>query len=112
MKTRRIALMGLAVAAVVALARADEPKSPDEIWSQIQQLQRATSGRQPATDTEKRAILEVTDQLIGTADDFWQRFPDDGRMWQAKLILLQARQDRANVEGKDQDLKAIETDVH
>ncbi len=61
-------------------------------------------------DGSKTAELERLNALEKTADAFWQRFPDDPRIWDAKLVLLQARLDRDSLTGQKTDLRALASD--
>ncbi len=109
---KRLALIALfAIAGMLADSLADELPSPDQMWGQILQLQRSTSGRQPASNADRAALLDQLNSLIETADTFWQRHPDNTHVWEAKLILLQARLERGNLESKPIDLRSVEADV-
>ncbi len=109
---KRLALIALfLIAGMLAASLADELPSPDQMWGQILQLQRSTSGRQPVSNADRAALLGQLNSLIETADTFWQRHPDNTRVWEAKMILLQTRLDRGKLENKPADLRSVEADV-
>ena len=109
---KRLALIALLlIAGMLAASLADELPSPDQMWGQIVQLQRSTSGRQPASNVDRTAVLAQLNSLIEMADTFWQRHADDAHVWEVKMILLQARLDRGSLENKPVDLHSVEADV-
>jgi thiol-disulfide isomerase/thioredoxin len=104
---KRISLTVLiALGLAVTLTFADEPLSADQMWQHILVLSRATSANPDSQDEIDRLTA-----LESEADMFWQRFADSPYVWEAKLILLQTRLDRAAREKKRPDLRVVESDV-
>lgn len=72
-------------------------------WRNIQQLTRGSGLRQNN--------LETLIALENEADAFWQRYADSPHVWETKLILLQTRLERAQLEKKTPDLRVVEADA-
>jgi thiol-disulfide isomerase/thioredoxin len=109
---KRILTIFLLIAAgSIASAFGDEPLPPDQAWSRISVLARDAAMQNPTTDAQKTAAIDQLADLANSANEFWQLYPDNTHMWEAKLIVLQATLERANLEGKQPNVHLIESDV-
>ena len=102
---KRMLFAGLTLLACAALA--DEPPPADQAWQRILMLSRGPQSSNPG----KQEIIDQLTELEHQADAFWQRYADDAHVWDAKLIVLQARLERAAQEGKKPDLHTVEADA-
>src|SRR5712671_1805109 len=87
---------------------AQEADDANAMWQRILVLSRPTA---PSADGSKDAEIERLTTLEQTADSFWQRYADDSHVWDAKLMVLQARADRDELKGLKPDLRTASTDV-
>src|SRR5262245_39335442 len=87
--------MIMTVFAVAGLARAaTEPakfETADALWTHIEELQQAPSEKKFTSREEAVAFVrEHLGELGSAAAEFEQRYPEDKRLWEAKLIQAQA----------------------
>jgi thiol-disulfide isomerase/thioredoxin len=109
---KRILQISLVVAAVAGAATfADEPLSAEQAWNRISILAHDAAMQNPTTDAQKTAAIDQLSDLANSANEFWQLYPDNPHMWEAKLMVLQATLERANLEGKQPNVRLIESDV-
>lgn len=83
--------------------QAQLPDDAESKWQRILQLSRGAGSGQ--NESERLTALE------SEADAFWQRFADSPHVWETKFILLQARLERAQLDGKTPDLRVVEADA-
>ena len=100
------------VSSPFAAAWGDEPLSPNEAWNRIMVLAREASIQRPAPGADKTAAVDQLAQLVNFANEFWQLYPDDPHVWEAKLVVLQATLQRADLEGTRPNIHLVESDVH
>lgn len=97
--------------APAAAADSADAKSADEAWKQLEKLQEQPKA-QPKSREEALAMMTkwLGDQKAA-ADAFAQKFPQDPRRWQAKLLSLRAGAQIRRFSGQapvlEEDRKAI-----
>ena len=104
------------VRAETAATTADAPdlskfNTPDALWAHIEEQQK---GPKTQPTSQEEAIKLFGDFLRGlktTADEFIQRYPDDKRSWDARLLQVQVSAGLNSLEGKVPDRNAIETSL-
>src|SRR3989442_10650178 len=110
---KRILLITLLVFAdSIRPALADDPPTADHAWERVLQLLQVTNMQPPTTPEDKALLGDRLADLARGADEFWQQFSDSPHVWEAKLIVLQTTLDLANLEGKQPNLRLIESHVH
>ena len=109
---KRILLTSLLVLTGTArLAFADDSPTADEAWGRIIQLLQVTNMQRPTTPEDKDLLGSRLAELTRAADEFWQRYPESSHVWEAKLLALQVTLDRAALDGKQPNLRLIESHV-
>jgi thiol-disulfide isomerase/thioredoxin len=106
MKAMIRSLIFAAAAAVSVLAN-ETAEDANALWQRLLALLHPLPA---SADGSNTAELERLNALEKTADTFWQRFPDDPRIWDAKLLVLQIRLDREALSGQKTDLSALASD--
>jgi thiol-disulfide isomerase/thioredoxin len=105
-------ILGSLVLAVAILAlRLSAEETNDDANAAWQRMLTLLRPLPAAADGSKTAEVERLTSLEKTADSFWQRFPEDSRIWDAKLVVLQTRLDRDALTGKKSDLRALASDT-
>lgn len=89
---KQLLCLSLAVLALVWSSNAADvpkPKTADEAWAQIQELQKGPK-EQPKTEEEARKITaEFVKQFDAVLAKFIESYPKDGRSWDAQVIQVQ-----------------------
>jgi hypothetical protein len=87
-------LLSLSLAAIAFVwssiaADVPKPKTSDEAWAQIQELQKGPQ-EQPQTEEEARKITaEFVKQFDAALAKFIESYPKDARCWDAKVLQVQ-----------------------
>jgi thiol-disulfide isomerase/thioredoxin len=100
-----LSLFLLSVALPAAFLIAEELETADSIWQRIMMLSR------PVAQAGKDEEIKRLTSLEETADAFWQRYAEDARVWDVKLLLLQTRVDLSELKGQKLNLAALAGDV-
>ena len=108
---RMLPISLLVAAGSIASAIGDEPQSAEQAWSRISLLAHDAAMQNPTTEAQKTTAVDQLAQLANSANEFWQLYPDDPHMWEAKLMVVQASLARANLEGTKPNMRLIESDV-
>ena len=91
MKGIRSAVL-LGIAGWIVATFADESQPPDQAWEHILSLRRVTAARGPASGADRDVAIDQLNELVNSANEFWQLYPDNPHMWEAKLIALRLGQ--------------------
>jgi len=106
---KKILMLALLWVALPACrVNAQETDDANSMWQRILLLSRTPP--QEANGNKDENIQRLT-LLEQTADAFWQRYADDPHVWDAKLIVIQARTDRDELKGLKPNLPALTSDV-
>jgi thiol-disulfide isomerase/thioredoxin len=106
---KHILLLALAGALLpIGWLTAQETDDANSIWQRILMLSR--NQVQSPSGSKDQEIKRLTD-LQHMADAFWQRYADDARAWDAKLIALQSRTDLDALKDVKPNLDVLSADV-
>jgi len=71
----------------------------DELWAFVEKQKRGPSERPKSREDARRMMTDYLRGVRTAAEEFIQRYPNDARFWDAKLLQLQASADLASLEG-------------
>lgn len=85
------------------VAATDNPEYPtaDALWAHIEDLKKGPPTRPPTAEAYRAAISTMVTQLAYSSAEFVKRYPDDPRVWDARLMQIEMQSTMARVSGRD-----------
>ncbi len=86
-------------------------KTPDEFWKQVEKLQEQPTTQPKSREEATQMMTKWLGDQKAAAEAFAQKFPEDPRRWQARMLALRAAGQMRRVSGQvvvlDDDRKAL-----
>jgi thiol-disulfide isomerase/thioredoxin len=107
-----LARLTLALVLLAGSVRAQEPSPADELWKKLQTLERSGPQKKFTTLAERQTVLtEFLGEIDKLCEQFITEFPDDKRVWEARLDRLHVVNERAALGVGTVDLAIFEERV-